>query len=174
MTEKVLVAYATRYGSTAGVACTIADELRFNGYEVDVRTMDEVTDLRGYSAVFLGSPIRMGRWLKKARLFLQAHEADFKLLPVALFTVCATVIEDTPQNHEIAEGFLDELHQFVEPVASGIFPGAVDVKKLNVIEKFIFRSLDIDSGDYRHLNEVREWIREILPHLQTMIQHYAP
>ena len=174
MAEKILVAYATRYGSTAGIACTIADELRFNGYDVDVRTMDEVHRLRGYSAVFVGSPIRAGRWLKNARLFLETHQDDFKLLPVALFTVCVTVIDATPKNREVAEGFLDELYEFVNPVASGIFPGAIDVKKLNVLERFMFKFMEVDAGDYRHLEEVREWVRELQPKLAITIQHYAP
>lgn len=173
MTEKILVVYATRYGSTAGVACTIADELRLNGYEVDVRTMDEVRDLRGYSAVFVGSPIRVGRWLKKARLFLEEHQADFKLLPVALFTVCITIIDDTPENREIARGFLTKLYEFVNPLASGIFPGAVDVKKLNLLEKFMLHFMELEPGDYRHSDEVREWVRANLPRLQAVIRHYA-
>ncbi len=173
MSDKLLVVYTTRYGSTAGVACTIADELRLNGYEVDVRTMDEVDTLRGYAAVFAGSPIRSGHWLKKGQRFLETHQDDFKLLPVALFTVCLTVVEDTPENRKLAESFLADLNEFIEPFASGIFPGEVDQKKLNLLEKFMVRFMDLEAGDYRHMDEVRIWVREILPRLETTIRYYA-
>jgi menaquinone-dependent protoporphyrinogen oxidase len=58
---KVLVAYASKYGATAGIAEAIAATLRQEGLEADARPAQEVRDLGGYRAVVLGSPVYMGR-----------------------------------------------------------------------------------------------------------------
>nr|HQD26703.1 flavodoxin domain-containing protein [Methanoculleus thermophilus] len=63
MAERILVAYATRYGSTADVAEAIGDELRKSGADVDVKPVGEVRDLSLYRAAVIGSPIYMGKWL---------------------------------------------------------------------------------------------------------------
>jgi menaquinone-dependent protoporphyrinogen oxidase len=67
MTAPVLVAYATRYGSTQEVAETVATMLRVRGLEVDIQPMQEVRTLEGYRAVVLGAPLYVGRWHKDAQ-----------------------------------------------------------------------------------------------------------
>ena len=63
MSEKILVTYASRLDSTAGVAEAIGQTLTDLGAQVDVRRMQDVTDLTSYSAVVAGSAIRGKRWL---------------------------------------------------------------------------------------------------------------
>ncbi|MCK9277587.1 MAG: flavodoxin domain-containing protein, partial [Methanoculleus sp.] len=45
MADEILVAYATRYGSTAEVAEAIGDELRKAGVAVDVLPVSDVQNL---------------------------------------------------------------------------------------------------------------------------------
>ena len=73
MSTLVLVGYATRYGSTQGVAEAVAATLHECGLEVDIRPMREVRTLAGYSAVVLGAPLFMLRWHKDALDFLSQH-----------------------------------------------------------------------------------------------------
>ena len=47
MTKKILITYATRTGTTAGVAEEIGKILAKNGADVEVRRMQDVQDLRG-------------------------------------------------------------------------------------------------------------------------------
>jgi menaquinone-dependent protoporphyrinogen oxidase len=53
----VLVAYASKHGSTEGIAHAIADRLRELGEPVEVGSVDEVGDLEGFRAVVLGSAV---------------------------------------------------------------------------------------------------------------------
>lgn len=46
MSDKILVTYASRAGSTAGVAVAIGKTLLDGGLQVDVRPMDEVNECR--------------------------------------------------------------------------------------------------------------------------------
>ena len=58
MSGRILVAYASRGGSTAGVAEAIGQTLAAGGSEVDVRSMTEIDDVTAYQAVVAGSAIQ--------------------------------------------------------------------------------------------------------------------
>ena len=61
--SRVLVAYATRFGSTRGVAERIAATLEDAGHQVDLRTCEDTEDAGGYAAVVFGSAVFNQRWL---------------------------------------------------------------------------------------------------------------
>lgn len=61
MNERILVAYATKAGSTAEVAEVIGQVLRETGATVDVLPARAVEDLTPYRAVIIGSAVRMER-----------------------------------------------------------------------------------------------------------------
>ena len=67
MADSILMAYATRYGSTQEVADRIAATLRESGLTVDVQPVKQVQTLDGYRAVVVGAPLYMSDWLKEAR-----------------------------------------------------------------------------------------------------------
>ena len=69
MTNKLLVTYATNFGSTQEVAETIAAVLREDGYIVDVLPVTAVSSLIDYNAVILGSAVNYGKWLPDAVAF---------------------------------------------------------------------------------------------------------
>jgi len=54
MKNKILIAYASKTGSTAGVADRLGQTLSQSGLTVDVRPINEVSDLAPYGAVVLG------------------------------------------------------------------------------------------------------------------------
>ncbi|HKZ64059.1 MAG TPA: flavodoxin domain-containing protein [Thermoplasmata archaeon] len=83
--RKVLVAYATRNGSTAGIAGALGDELRTMELDVDVRPVREVPDVRPYGAVILGSAIYWLHWRKEALRFGRRHAEDLRGRAVWLF-----------------------------------------------------------------------------------------
>ncbi len=55
MPVRILVAYASRKGSTAEIAQTIGRELILKGFAVDVSQMKSVASLAGYYVVVLGA-----------------------------------------------------------------------------------------------------------------------
>jgi hypothetical protein len=60
METLVLVAYATRYGSTADTAQKLAEFLQRDGIQAEVRPMGQVTDLKPYTAVMLAAALYIG------------------------------------------------------------------------------------------------------------------
>jgi menaquinone-dependent protoporphyrinogen oxidase len=91
MTNKILVTYASRGGTTTGVAEAIGKTLAESGAEVEVRPMAEVTDLSPYGAVVAGSAIQGGQWLPEAMQFVRGHQAELSSKPFAAFLVCMTL-----------------------------------------------------------------------------------
>jgi menaquinone-dependent protoporphyrinogen oxidase len=71
MSDRVLVAYGSKYGSTAEIAETIGTTLRVAGLEVDVRRAREVRSIEPYRAVVLGSAVYMARWRRDAMRLLR-------------------------------------------------------------------------------------------------------
>lgn len=66
MNRRILVGYATRNGSTTGVAEKIGETLGERGYSVDVVPLKERSSPEGYDAVVLGSAVNGGQWLPEA------------------------------------------------------------------------------------------------------------
>jgi len=89
----VLVAYATRHGSTREVAEDIAGTLRALGADVELREACGVPGPGGFardragtwSLVVLGAPLYSGRWHRDAHRFLRRHQKDLAGVPVAVF-----------------------------------------------------------------------------------------
>jgi menaquinone-dependent protoporphyrinogen oxidase len=82
---RVLVAYASKMGGTAGIAEAIGQTLRRYGHEVDVTEATKVADVDRYGAVVLGSAIYIGRWRPEAVAVLRLLADSNDPPPVWLF-----------------------------------------------------------------------------------------
>jgi menaquinone-dependent protoporphyrinogen oxidase len=83
--QRVLVAFANRAGSTAGIAGAVASVLRRAGYTVDCQVASEVADVTPYSAVILGSGVFVPSRRSDGGGFLARHEVSLAARPVWLF-----------------------------------------------------------------------------------------
>lgn len=83
---RILVAYGSKYGSTAELAGWIAEELRAQRVLVDLLDAADVTQVSGYDAVILGGAVYAGRWQRDAVQCARRHRADLNRLPVWLFS----------------------------------------------------------------------------------------
>jgi menaquinone-dependent protoporphyrinogen oxidase len=63
----ILIAYASRHGSTGGIAERIAERLREGGLDAEAMTVKSARDVADYDAVILGSALYMFHWMKEAR-----------------------------------------------------------------------------------------------------------
>lgn len=82
---EVLVAYATRMGSTAEIARAIGDELSHHGLHVTVSTCAEAGSVEPYDAVIVGSGLYIGRWDAAATGYLDAQSDGLAVRPTWLF-----------------------------------------------------------------------------------------
>lgn len=162
MEERILVAYATRAGSTSEVAQAIAETLRQEGLHVDLRRARKVADVSPYRAVVLGAPMRAFRWMPEAMRFLRRHREALSRIPVAYFVVCMTLMEDTEENRRLVESWMEPARAIREPVRMGLFAGKMDYSRLSFVERFIVqRMVKVPEGDHRDWEAIRSWAREV-------------
>lgn len=83
---KILVAYASKHGSTAEIADAVAEGLREGGHAADSVEAGSVKSLDGYDAVVLGSAVYIKRWRGDAKHFLRAHSKELAAMPFWVFS----------------------------------------------------------------------------------------
>ncbi len=83
---RVLVAFSSRHGSTAGAARQIAAVLRAAGLSVDCRPKEDVADVTPYRAVVLGSGVFVASRASDGGGFLERHRASLAARDVWLFS----------------------------------------------------------------------------------------
>jgi len=167
MTNKILVAYATRAGSTAEIADFVGKTMSKHGATVDVKPMKSVTNLTGYAAVVLGSGIRAGQPYPEIKNLVKQYKNELKTMPVALFVVCMTLKNDTPENRKIVDAYLNPLRRKIKPVDVGLFAGKMDYSKLGFFARFISKSIvKVPEGDFRNWNVIESWATALLSKLK--------
>ena len=155
----VLVAVASRHGSTRGIADAIAQELQALGVDADVRRVDEVPDLESYGAVLLGSAIYMGNWESAANRFVQRHQAKLQSMPVWLFSSGPVGDDDHPGRGDPPK--VVEIAQLSHARGHQMFAGKLDRHELNLGERLVVNVIHAPDGDFRDWNAIRAWADEI-------------
>jgi menaquinone-dependent protoporphyrinogen oxidase len=168
MSNKILVAYASRAGSTSGVAEAIGQTLGDSGAPVEVRRMQDVHDLAPYRAVVAGSAIRGAKWLPEAMQFMEMHRAALARKPFAAFLVCITLAMPKGEEYRpFVADFLKSVRAMVKPVSEGLFAGALNYSHLPLIPEGIqMRILSATTrtpeGDYRNWDDIHAWASDLV------------
>ena len=161
--SKILVGYATKYGSTQEVASFIADELRESGKQVDLCELRSVKSLEGYSAAVIGAPFYMFKWLKDARKFLSRHQGALEKMPVAVFALGPTDMTEDEKNNPETYKQLDkalESYPWLKPVDQKLFGGKLDPQSL----KFPFNIFmgQMPANDLRDWDAIKGWAESLV------------
>ena len=175
MSDSVLVGYATRYGSTKGVAEAVAATLREAGIEVEVQPLRKVRTLAGYRAVVLGAPLYIGHWLKDAQRFLRRHQEALMERPVAIFTLGPTRTDEHEWQgvHTQLDQALSK-HPWLAPVAVELFGGKYDPAKLRFPDRLLAGLPasplhQMPASDLRDWTAIRAWANNLADKLQPAL-----
>ena len=163
MNDQILVAYATKYGATAEIAEKIGQVLHQAGLRTVVLPVASVSDLSLYKAVVLGSAVYIGQWRKEAGKFLEANERVLTGKYVWLFSSGPTGMGD-PETLLQDWRFPKALQPIADRIHSrdiAVFHGAVDMKKLNLIEKWMLKNVKAPPGDFRDWDTISAWASTI-------------
>jgi menaquinone-dependent protoporphyrinogen oxidase len=169
MSDSILVAYATRYGSTQEVAETVAATFRECGLAVDIQPMQEVRTLDKYRAVVLGAPLYMFHWHKDARHFLSRHREALSGRPVAIFAL-GPINNEEKEFQGSREQLDKELAKFpwLKPLALEIFGGKFDPAKLRF--PYNMPALKkMPASDIRDWTAIRAWANTLATTFQPAL-----
>jgi menaquinone-dependent protoporphyrinogen oxidase len=167
---RVLVVYASKYGSTKGIAERIGYTLNESGQSASTVSALAAGQVDGYDAYVIGSATYMFSWLKEAADFVRRNAELLRTKPVWLFSSgpIATDTKDA-QGREIRETTVPkemaELRGLIQPRDHHVFWGAFDHTKLNFTHRMVYampamKKLMVD-GDYRDWDEIDAWAKSI-------------
>ena len=166
---RVLVAYASKNGSTAEIADAIAQELQRHGLEVDCLEAGAVRHLESYGAVVLGSAVYAKRWRGSARRFLHRHRAVLASMPWWVFS--SGPVGEPKSDDPEAAAWLEPPKIMVEVERLGarehvVFGGRVPVDPRNFIERAMVKNTPVEFADRRNWEEIAAWAARIAAQLK--------
>jgi menaquinone-dependent protoporphyrinogen oxidase len=170
--RRLLVAYASRFGSTFEVAKAIAAVLVQEGARVETLQVKSATALNSYDGVIVGGAIQYDKWMAEAAEFVRTHQEILCSLPVAYFFTCLTLSKQSEKAQRQAMAYgakLCALVPRVAPVDVGAFAGVLSYRKLpffmRLLAKGVFAVLGVEEGDYRDWDAINAWAKGVYPKL---------
>jgi menaquinone-dependent protoporphyrinogen oxidase len=173
---KAIVVYASKYGSTKGIAEFIAEKLQQRGILAEVRDVEAVHDLGGFDTVVIGSAVYMGHWMKQATEFVRRNRSVLAGRPVWLFSSgpLGTETKDAQGRELIVVAEPKEIAEFREAINlrdHRVFFGAFDRKKLGFKDQMVAkmpaaRAL-FPEGDFRNWKDIEAWASSIAQELKA-------
>jgi menaquinone-dependent protoporphyrinogen oxidase len=164
---RILLTFGSARGGTEGLAQTVAEGLRDEGFTVDLLPVGQVRGVDGYDAVVVGGALYAARWHKAARRFVKRHAGELKRRPVYFFS--SGPLDDSATRREIppvrgvkalmrrvgARGHMT-FGGRLAPDAKG-FPASAMAKKR--------------AGDWRDAAQAQAWAGCIASQLQAGVRH---
>ena len=162
---KVLVAYASKHGSTAEVAERIGARFNERGIVADVHPAEEVVDIDIYDAVVIGSAVYYGSWMKEACELIREHRSWLAERPTWLFSVgpLGEHVEDAEQQPKE----LAEFREAIAPEDHITFFGKLDPSRLSFAERMVAKAVKAPAGDYRNWAAIEAWADAVASDLAT-------
>ncbi|MCX7028093.1 MAG: flavodoxin domain-containing protein [Spirochaetes bacterium] len=152
---KCLVGYVTKTGTTEEVAACIGQILQASGAEVEIKSIDSVSDVEAYDLLVLGSPINGMRVLPEFKAFLEGKVAGSGKL-VDLFIVSYLYGPGRKIWKRAIRKELEQLKTLVKADSVEIVAGRLP-QALPGAARFIFgtpRDLPLDTRDW---DKIEAW-----------------
>jgi menaquinone-dependent protoporphyrinogen oxidase len=159
--RRVLIAYATRCGSTFEIAQTMLQDLKGRGFAGDVSAAGKVTTLSGYDAVVVGSAVRFGKWLPEAVDFVRRYRAELNRMPTAFFTVHMMNTGGDEASRKARMAYVDPARALVRPVGEVFFAGKMDSSRLSFGERLLCKVMKARDADQRDWGAIHGWGKSV-------------
>ena len=176
---KVLVTYASRHGSTKGIAERVAESLRMRGIDTTLTPAAKVKDVADYDAFVVGGAAYAFHWLKDASSFVRRNRDVLAGRPTWLFSSgpLGTDEVDPKTGKNVREASTPkEFAEFataIKPRDEHIFFGAWDPNAPAIgwmehaMQVMPAAKNALPAGDFRDWPEIDAWARQIADQLSA-------
>ena len=194
---KILVAYTTNAGTTVQAAQAVSEGLSSANFQVEVRRLEEVTDLTPYATVVIGAPMIMG-WHRAAQQFVKRNRDALSRVPVAYFFMARSLTQTNetqvagiplvidpklprpprqPERLSYRERYATvgnylrpvlKIAPQVKPVSVAFFGGRLEMHRLKLWQKlFVLFIIQAQPGGSHNLPFIKEWAASLCPALPS-------
>jgi menaquinone-dependent protoporphyrinogen oxidase len=142
---RALVVYASTHGHTAKIAARLAQAMRGQGLEVDLRDVAEAADAKPgrYDVVVVGASLHKERHQKEIVRWVSEHRETLEQAPSIFFSVSLSAAEDSVEassaTQRCIDGFCDETGW--TPSRTQAIAGCLQYREYDVFTRQLMRLL---------------------------------
>jgi len=159
---KTIIVFASKYGTTEKVACSIAEKLTETS-EVEMFSLNKNANpnISGFEMVILGSSIYAGQASKKMKTFCRVNESALLQKKTGLF-VCGMHHDKEQQEKELKEAYPEVLHE--NAAAADFMGGEFLFEQMNIFERLIIKKIaktttSVHQIDWKAVDEFIEKLK---------------
>jgi menaquinone-dependent protoporphyrinogen oxidase len=163
---RVLVAFATRFGSTREIVSAMVHELNSSGIDAHAAEATSSLNPDHYDAFVIGSPIYGSKWLAAAGMFAAITSDRIDGKPVALFSVGTLALNNSQAGEREHQDFVDNLADIAPKlniVSDALFAGYFERSNLPWYLRIIDRFAPTPQGDHRDWQAIQSWTKSLVP-----------
>lgn len=160
---RVLVTWGSKLGGTAGIAETIASQLRSRGIDVVAVPASHAWSPAVFDAVIVGGSLYANRWHADARRYIERYARELTRVPTWIFS--SGPLDDSAERESL------DPPRSVQALAARIgsqghvtFGGRLDEHATGFIAGSMAKK---HHGDWRNFDRVRVWANQIADALPT-------
>lgn len=159
---RVLVAYGSKRGGTAGLAEMVGDALTRAGCQAIVSAAPDVRDLGDVDAVIVAGALYANRWHRDARRLVRRNEAALRTLPVWL--VSSGPLDDSAERGDIPPtSQVRKLAATVRARGHVTFGGRLTPDAKGFPAHAMARK---NAGDWRDQGHIQRWVDSVVEQLR--------
>jgi menaquinone-dependent protoporphyrinogen oxidase len=163
---RVLVAFATRFGSTREIVSAMVHELNSAGLDAHGAEATSSLNPDDYDAFVIGSPIYGSKWLAAAGMFAAITSERIDGKPVALFSVGTLGLNSSEagekEHKDFVTGLIDVAPK-LNIVSDALFSGYFERSNLPWYLRIIDRFAPTPQGDHRDWQAIQSWTKSLVP-----------
>ncbi|MFX1405909.1 MAG: flavodoxin domain-containing protein [Promethearchaeota archaeon] len=176
--SKVLILYGTRFGTTKGISDEIERIIQEKGmitesFNLKEHNLKQIPHLDEYDGIIIGTGIKIKRWTKVVKQFVQKRKSELKKRQNTLgfYVCCGEAAKKSNINKAIDNYITLKLQKFgIEPVLIDAFGGAYDLTEgspiTGITRKIVISIMKEEEGienpegelyDYRDWEQIRNF-----------------
>lgn len=154
---RVLIAYGSKRGGTAGLATMIGNELTEAGFDAIVKPAREVKAINDFDAVIVAGALYAFRWHRDARRFVRRYAAALQERPVWL-------VSSGPLDDSAAQGDIPPVKQVAAAMSKiharghATFGGRLEADAKGFPASAMAKK---NAGDWRDPSHVHRWATSV-------------
>ncbi len=150
----VLITYSVKNGDISEIAWSIKNAFVDSGIETEVKSIQDVEDVRKYSFVVVGAAIKENKLSPEIIEFAKLHRDWLSKRPIALFIVGESMKNLDDEKVLAAKKVAESFTRILDVVDIGMFAGKVEAESLSMREKLFEKDR---IGDFRDWRIIGEW-----------------
>jgi len=176
--SKALILYGTRYGTTKEISDTIEKIIQEKGiitesYNLKNHNPKEIPPLQEYDGIIIGSGIKIKRWTKAVKKFVQKRKSELKKRQSTLgfYVCCGEASKKSDIGKAINDYITSKLQKLdIHPAFIDAFGGCYDLTEgspiTGMIRKIVIAMMKDEEGienpegkkhDYRDWEQIEEF-----------------